>query len=215
MGNGTQPVEPEDFETVSIARLIKVEDRKPPKVEALRHGVLIADPHLDSRDLTAPQMSRDQLMSYLPSPVQPSPQPAPPAQPTPRPSGPKLVLGKDYADTSERTREKPASLIEQQLINSAPPPMRSGYQASPGYPIEDGRQHQRVERNVGPTVPANEMQQMLSSGLARPLSHAPPSAPAPAPVEKAPEINKTWFLVLLVALGIIVLVAVLFFARLI
>ncbi len=215
MGNGTQPVEPEDFETVSIARPMKVDVLQPPKVEALRHGVLIADAHLDSRDLTAPQMSREQLMSYLPSPaVQPQPQPAQPAQPAPRASGPKLVLGKDYADTSERTREKPASPQEQQLINSAPPPMRSGYQASPGNPFEDGRQHQRVERNIGPTIPANEMQQMLSPSLPQPLSPALSPAPAPAQEEIAPEINKVWFLVLLVALGIIVLVAVLLLARL-
>jgi len=212
---GTQPLEPDDFETVSVARPMKIEDLQPrtPPAVGLRHGVLNADPHLDSSDLTAPKMSREKLMSYLPTPtVQP-----PPPQPAPQPSGPKLVLGKNYADTSERTREKPPSLLEQQIINNAPAPMRSGYQASPGH-SHDGGQPQRVERNVGPTVPGNEMQQMLAGGLPQ----APTSFPIPAPLaapatqqEKAPEINKLWFLVLMVALGIIVFVGILLLTRLI
>jgi serine/threonine protein kinase len=214
LATGTQPLEADDFETVSVARPMKVKDLQPraqPPVAGLRHGVLNADPHLDSSDLTAPKMSREKLMSYLPTPaIQPAPQPAPP------PSGPKLVLGKNYADTSERTREKPPTLLEQQLINSAPSPLRSGYQPSPDNP-HDGRMQQRVERNVSPTVPANEMQQMLAGGS----PHAPNPFPMPAPLatpdpqqEKAPEINKVWFLVLMVAVGIIAFAGVLLLARL-
>ncbi len=217
LATGTQPLEADDFETVSVARPMKVEDLQPPTpppVVGLRHGVLNADPHLDSSDLTAPKMSREKLMSYLPTPAIQAP-----PQPEPKPSGPKLVLGKNYADTSERTREKPPSLLEQQLINSAPPPMRSGYQPSPS-PHDDGRMPQRAERNVGPTVPANEMQQMLAGGLPQASNPFPMPAhtPAPAPAaqrEKAPEINKLWFLVLMLALGIIVFVGILLLTRLI
>ncbi|MEZ4458472.1 MAG: serine/threonine-protein kinase [bacterium] len=150
----TQPVEPEDFETVSIARPIRESDLEEAS-DALRRGVLVADPHIDSRDLTAPKMSRESLKQYLPTPNQATPSfPAPvelkssQASPlvidVPKNSGPKMILGKDYADTSERTRQTPPSPLEQSMINDSmrqsqhQQQLMSGFQAPPGS-LDDGR----------------------------------------------------------------------------
>ena len=221
----TQPVEPEDFETVSIARPIRGADLEEAS-DALRRGVLVADPHIDSRDLTAPKMSRESLKQYLPTPGRtpepsyPSPvelkssQMSPLVVEAPKNSGPKMILGKDYADTSERTRQKPPSPLEQSMINDSlrqpqhQPPLRSGYQP---HPSEDARINQRVERNVGPTNPANEMPNMMRhQQLQQPMLSQPSP---PAPVESEPEINKTWLFMGLIAVGIIVAVGLFMLGR--
>lgn len=297
-GSEPPPLESEEVDTVSVVRPVNVETVR--RAEGARSGVVTMDPHADSRDLTAPQLSREQLRAFLPQelggdvPRQPSgrhgaerpndarqdsgrqpverqpsgrqpavdelrtsgqgsafhPQAGAPAQP----SGPKMVLGKQYADTDENTREKPAH-----LKGSIPPPQyspqqRSGYQPSPSSmpgsmpaqmphqpaPMpgtqDDGRIQQRVARNVGPTVPANEMPQLPASALPsppqqgmRPAQMQPPlSAPAPgsaprpgqnpsphqglqapsAQPEQAPEVNKTWLVLGLVALLVILLAAI-------
>jgi hypothetical protein len=85
---------------------------------------LTGNAHVDSADMTRPEL-KPRTDEDLPTPVldRPSVQAKPLEPPRPsgsaealeldvhlrvkRPSGPKMVLGKNYADTQERTREKP------------------------------------------------------------------------------------------------------------
>lgn len=115
-------------------------------------------------------------------------------------SGPKMVLpkGGDYADTTERTRQKPRSAPAQRLESGQKiqipgpaqmsfPPLPTPSQIPSGPlprvglspssdPDEDGRQHQRVRQMVGPT---NLPQPGLGSGFQPTLEPPPQQLPQP------------------------------------
>lgn len=123
-----------------------------------------------------------------------------PLEPKPNlgPSGPKMVLpkGGDYADTTERTRQKPRSAPAQRLESGQkiqiPAPSQMGFPPLPtpaqipsgprmglspsSDPEEDGRQHQRVRQLAGPTqLP---QQGVFPSGF-QPAPESPKQVPQP------------------------------------
>lgn len=241
-GETSPPSGSEEVDTVSVARPVQVEQAG--RVEGARSGIVTMDPNADSMDLTAPQLSREQLRSFLPpelggSGVQRQPSGRQPVERQPsgrqpiegagsgyqaapaQPSGPKMVLGKQYADTDENTREKPAHLkgsIPPPQFGGAGSPQRSGYQAAP---VEEPRAPQRVVQNVGPTVPAENMPRlpkdvaMQGGGMQPKLSAQPVASAAPVPQRSvpaveppAPEVNKTWLVLGLAALLVILLAAI-------
>lgn len=110
-----------------------------------RGGVEVFDKHANSRDVTAPKMSESQYQAALDN-VRTSAEMIPESRSsgmnpvqrervsvgTPsQPSGPKVVIGKDYADTSDRTKKNTVSSGSNEPLS---PPVSGGMPPLPQPP---------------------------------------------------------------------------------
>ncbi len=137
-------------ETRSLNRRVRVDSGR----------VVVLDEDADSRDFTAPKVSQEQYRRAMGK------------EPLPRPSGPKVVLGYNPADTTEKTFEKPnyrTKLPAFKTANSSdfdkpdleklaretpdPRPPNTDPDASPPLPAADSRSlDERLDAASGPSV---------------------------------------------------------------